>query len=115
MNKQLADFSLQGSSKRPNYSQVKVERHAPPIPSDGPHNPLLDLNNDCAKSLNSEAFSHLSMPSNNFVNGLKVNVPQNYMKSAARFEPVRDSNVFQSMTSNEFSSAIRSNPTVNNM
>ena len=115
MNKQLADFSQKGSSKRPNYGQVKVERHAPPFHNDGPHNPLLDLNNDFAKSLDSEAFSHLSMPSNNFVNGLKVNVPHNHMKSAARFEPARDSNMIQSMTSNEFSSAIRSNPTVNNM
>lgn len=33
----------------------------------------MDKNLDCAKSIDSEAFSHFSMPSNNFINGLRVN------------------------------------------
>jgi len=57
-----------------------------------------------ARSMNSEAFSQLSMPSNNFVNGLKVNVPQRPQEA-----------MMASMTSNEFTSMMQSNPTVNNM
>lgn len=30
---------------------------------------------DCGRSMNSEAFSHFSLPSNNLVHGLRVNVP----------------------------------------
>ena len=36
----------------------------------------------CAQSMNSEAFSHFSFPSNNFVNGMRVNVPPGYQKGA---------------------------------
>ena len=67
MNKQLADMS--GGPQK-----FKVQRHdAPPQPDN--FNPLADLpHNECTRSMNSEAFSQFSLPSNNFVNGLKVNV-----------------------------------------
>jgi len=43
------------------------------------YNPLIDLNNnECTRSMNSEAFSALSIHSNNFVNGLRVNVGPHY-------------------------------------
>ena len=79
MNKQLADFGHK-------FAAGKVHRH--------PAQPFDD--NECARSMNSEAFSHFSMPSNNFINGLRVNVPIDTVHS-----------------SHEFSSMMRSNPTMN--
>ena len=43
-------------------------------------NPMVDVDNEygggmAARSMNSEAFSHFSLPSNNFINGMRVNVP----------------------------------------
>ena len=36
-------------------------------------------NNECGQSINSEAFSHFSLPSNNLRNGIKAGVGlQNY-------------------------------------
>lgn len=59
------------------------------------------------------------MPSNNFVNGMRVNVP-NYMHQPpilkqTNKDPRESTNLLNSMTSQEFSSAMRSNPTINNI
>ena len=42
-------------------------------------NPMVEMENNqeanVAQSMNSEVFSQFSFPSNNFVNGMRVNVP----------------------------------------
>jgi len=53
------------------------------------------------------------MPSNNFVNGLRVNVG-NYVPGGRIYANERDL-MAHSMSSQEFSSVMKSNPTVNNM
>ena len=70
---------------------------------------MMDMN-DCGRSMNSEAFSHFSLPSNNLVNGLRVNVPQ----SNSNFRPPENQLLNQSMgSSSDFSSMIKSQATVN--
>jgi hypothetical protein len=68
-----------------------------------------------SKSLNSDAFSQFSMPSNNLANGLKVNVPPHMQQSQSRLQNIDQYNMVNSMTSHEFSSVMKSQPTVNNM
>ena len=107
MNKQFADMSLPAQSNK--FTHAKVQRHIPNQAADN-FNPMLDLNNnECARSMTSEQFSQFSMPSNNFINGLKVNV---FPQSAARRDQP-EMNMINSMTSQEFSSVMKSNPTVN--
>ena len=73
MNKQLADFA--NTNHFQSFTQARVQKHAPPDVCN-PFNDHVDITN---RSVNSEAFSHYSMPSNNFVNGMRVNVPS-YMQ-----------------------------------
>ena len=72
MNKELADFNISGPSMK--LTEAKIKRHIydNAMPSYDPEN------NICARSMNSEAFSHFSLPSNNLMNGLKI-MPQNLL------------------------------------
>ena len=99
MNKQLADMSG-------GHQKFKVQRHDPPPQPDN-YNPLADLpHNECTRSMNSDAFSQFSLPSNNFVNGLKVNVsqPTNPFGNRGENPMIRQS----ANESSQFSSAMRS-------
>ena len=62
----------------------------------------------------------MSIPSNNFVNGMKVNVPTHMLNQNQLLQSEKrgmDANNINmaSMTSQDFSSALRSNPTINNI
>ena len=61
--------------------------------------------------MNSEAFSHFSLPSNNLIHGLRAGVGLNQTNTVRTNE---GGNMLQESMSSEFSSAIRSQPTVNN-
>jgi hypothetical protein len=61
----LADFNISGQSNK--LTEAKIKRHI--LDNQAPFDPEA---NNCGRSINSEAFSHFSLPSNNLMNGLKV-------------------------------------------
>ena len=70
INREMADFNISGPSMK--LTEAKIKRHVMDnvqYEGDG---------NICGRSMNSEAFSHFSLPSNNLVNGLKVMPNMNY-------------------------------------
>lgn len=71
INREMADFNISGPSMK--LTEAKIKRHIM-------DNVQYDQDpNLCGRSMNSEAFSHFSLPSNNLVNGLKImpNMMQN--------------------------------------
>ena len=65
MNNQLADFNISGPSMK--LTEAKIKRHV--MDNQAPFDPEANL---CGRSMNSEAYSHFSLPSNNLLNGMKI-------------------------------------------
>jgi hypothetical protein len=73
-----------------------------------------EIDNLCGRSMNSEAFSHYSLPSNNFINGMRVNVTHNYNQQnegISIMNPLLAQSI-NSSSNTEFNSAVRSNNTM---
>ena len=70
INREMADFNISGPSMK--LTEAKIKRHVMDnVQYEGDAN-------ICGRSMNSEAFSHFSLPSNNLVNGLKIMPHMNY-------------------------------------
>jgi hypothetical protein len=61
-------------------TEAKIKRHI--MDNQAPFDP-----ETCGRSINSEAFSHFSLPSNNLMNGLKI-MPQNNLNS--NYKPINE-------------------------